>query len=180
MYNLSRYKEPDRVVILEFMKKNSFAMLIGSQNDIPSATQVPLLIDERDGKIFLIGHIMRKQDHHLAFQKNPNVLALFTGPHTYVSASWYENPHEASTWNYMSVHARGKLNFVDEAALVDSLRRLSLHYENNNNASPTVYDNLPPADVAKMLKSIVGFEIEVSSIDHVFKLSQNRDEKSYD
>jgi len=81
----------------------------------PVATQVPLFIDiNEDGKILLSGHIMRKTDHHKAFEKNENVLVLFTGPHSYVSASWYTAPQTASTWNYMTVHVKGKISLLDE------------------------------------------------------------------
>jgi len=127
----------------------------------------------------LLGHMMRKQDHQLAFEKNPNVLIVFTGPHTYVSATWYSNPHQASTWNYMSVHARGLLRFLDQQGLENALKKLTLHYENNNPHSSTVFDNLPQDYTSRLMKSIVAFEIEVTSIENVFKLSQNRDEQSF-
>jgi transcriptional regulator len=66
-----------------------------------------MLVEERDGKLILHGHIMRKTDHHKAFHENPQALVVFTGPSSYVSATWYTNPHMGSTWNYMSVHLRG-------------------------------------------------------------------------
>ncbi|MFM9911310.1 MAG: FMN-binding negative transcriptional regulator [Chitinophagaceae bacterium] len=179
MYNLPHFKEKNNELIIEFMKQHPFAMLIGCANDLPAATQVPLLLEERDGKIILIGHIMRKQDHQLAFEKNPQVLAVFTGPHTYVSATLYTNPQEASTWNYMSVHARGLLKFLDEKGLENALRLLSLHFENNNLDSPTIFNNLSENYRTKLMKSIIAFEIEVDSVEHVFKLSQNRDKESY-
>jgi len=161
------------------MKQHPFAMLIGCKDNLPYATQIPFLFEERDNKLFLLGHMMRKQDHQLAFEKNPEVLAVFTGPHTYVSATWYADPHQASTWNYMSVHARGLLRFLDQRGLEDALKKLSLHYENNNPHSSTIFDNLPQDYLDKLMKSIVAFEIEVNSIEHVFKLSQNRDEQSF-
>jgi transcriptional regulator len=179
MYNLSHFKEPDHKVVIEFMKQHPFAMLIGYADGRSVATQIPLLFEERDGKMILLGHMMKKQDHHLAFEKNPDVLVVFTGPHTYVSATWYHNPHQASTWNYVSVHARGSIAFLDEEGLKDALRKLSMHYENNNPHSTTVFDNLPHDYTNSLIKAIVAFEIEVTSIEHVFKLSQNRDEKSY-
>jgi transcriptional regulator len=77
------------------------------------------------------------------------------------------------------VHARGQLRFLDEQGLADALRKLSLHYEHNNVHSATTFDNLPEEYTARLMKAIVGFEIEVTSLEHVFKLSQNRDEKSY-
>lgn len=180
MYNLPYYKESDQHVIIEFMRQHPFIFLSGCDADNkPVATQVPVFIDEKDGKFFLTGHIMKNTDHHKAFEKNPEVLSVFTGPHTYVSATWYDNPYQASTWNYMSVHAKGTIRFGDGDDLVAILKRLTLHYENNNTASTTVFDNLTSAYREPLMKAIVSFEIEISSIEHVFKLSQDRNEKSY-
>ncbi len=179
MYNLSNFKEPDEQVVVEFMKQHPFAMLIGNADGRSVATQLPLMIEERENKLYLLGHVTRKQDHHLVFEKNTEALVIFTGAHAYVSATWYENPQNVSTWNYSSVHARGQLRFLDEQGLADALRKLSLHYEHNNLHSATIFDNLPEEYTARLMKAIVGFEIEVTSLEHVFKLSQNRDEKSY-
>lgn len=180
MYNLPYYKEKDKETVLQFMREHPFVFLTGvDEENKPVASQVPVFIDEKDGKLFLTGHIMRNTDHHKAFEKNPNVLAVFTGPHTYVSATWYDDPYQASTWNYMSVHAKGTIKFGDGQDLVNILKRLTLHYEKNNTASTTVFDNLPSDYTERLMKAIVSFEVEVTSIDHVFKLSQNRDEKSY-
>lgn len=157
-----------------------FVFLTGSDESYkPVATQVPVFIDEKEGKYFLTGHIMRNTDHHKAFAHNTNVLAVFTGPHTYVSATWYTKP-VGSTWNYMSVHASGTIRFGDTDELRAVLQRLTLHYENNNAASATVFDNLPAEYTERMMKAIVPFEIEINDLRHVFKLSQDRDEKSYD
>ncbi len=181
MYNLPYFKEDDKEEVLRFMREHPFVFLTGSDtNNKPVATQVPVFIDEREGKLFLTGHMMRQTDHHKAFEQNTNVLAVFTGPHTYVSATWYTNPFQGSTWNYMSVHAAGTIRFGNEADLVAILKRLTLHYENNNAASETIFDNLPAEYTEKMMKAIMAFEIEVTGMQHVFKLSQNRDEKSYD
>jgi transcriptional regulator len=123
--------------------------------------------------------MMKQTDHHKAFEKNVNVLCVFTGHHTYVSATWYSNPHQASTWNYMSVHVKGKMKFLGEQELIDVLKKTSLHFENGNTSSTTVYDNLPEDYSSRLLNAIVAFEVEVESMDHVFKLSQNRDKESY-
>jgi len=180
MYNLPYFKEGDQEVVLEFMRKHPFVFLTGvNEENKPVATQVPVFIDERDGKLFLTGHIMRSNDHHKAFEKNPNILAVFTSPHVYVSATWYDNPHQASTWNYMSVHAKGTIRFGNKEDLIAILKRLTLDYENNNTASTTVFDNLTSEYTEPLLKAIVAFEVEVVSIDNVFKLSQNRNEKSF-
>jgi len=180
MYDLPYFKEEDQEVVLKFMREHPFVFLTGvTEENKPVATQVPVFIDERDGKLYLTGHIMRNNDHHKAFEKNSNVLAVFTSPHVYVSGTWYSNPVQASTWNYISVHAKGTIHFGNEAALVAILKRLTLHYENNNTASTTIFDNLPSAYTLPLMKAIVAFEVEITSIENVFKLSQNRDEKSF-
>jgi transcriptional regulator len=180
MYDLPYFKENDKETVLAFMRQHPFIFLSGvDENNKPVASQVPVFIDEKDGKLYLTGHIMKNTDHHKAFQKNSNVLAVFTGPHTYVSATWYDDPHQASTWNYMSVHVKGNISFGNYNDLVAILKRLTLYYENNNTASTTVFDNLPSEYTEKLMKAIVAFEVEVSSIENVFKLSQNRNEKSY-
>ena len=180
MYDLPYHKEQDEQVIKEFIDQHPFAFLAGcdSENQ-PVATQVPVFIEEKDGRKILSGHIMRNTDHHKAFLHNENVLVVLTGSHAYVSATWYSNPHLASTWNYMSVHAKGSIRFLDEAGLDEVLRKTTLHFENYNKHSPTVFDNLPSDFKQKVMKYIVGFEIEVTELDTVFKLSQDRDVESY-
>jgi len=121
---------------------------------------------------------MRGTGHHKAFETNPHVLAVFTGAHTYVSASWYENKQQASTWNYQSVHAQGIFQFLQEEQLLLMLEELTMYFEKET--SPSAYKNLSPEYIQRLSKAIVAFEIEVKHLDHVFKLSQNRDEKSYD
>jgi transcriptional regulator len=180
MYDLPYFKEQDPEVLRRFIREHPFAMICGCDKDAkPVATQIPVFIEDRDDKIYLTGHMMKQTDHHKAFTQNPNALVVFTSPSTYVSATWYSDPHQASTWNYMSVHAKGTLRFMNESELLDVLRKTSHHFENNNAASTTVLENLPKDYVNKLVKAIVGFEIEVHALENVFKLSQNRDEESY-
>ena len=180
MYNLPYYKEKDAAVVLAFMKKYSFAMLMGvDAEQKPVATQIPFLFVEKDGQLYLCGHIMKGNDHHKAFEANKNVLAVFTGPHTYVSASWYSNQKQASTWNYMSVHAQGEMRFLEDNELLNMLDEITAYYENDP-SSPSLYKELPEEYVMRLTKAIIAFEIKVTSIDHVFKLSQNRDKQSFD
>lgn len=179
MYNLPYFKEQDAAVILQFIKEHPFAMLCGCDaSNKPVATQIPVFIDEREDNLFLSGHIMKNTDHHKAFVQNNNVLVVFTGAHTYISASWYADRQQASTWNYQSVHAKGPLVFKDEQALIAILKRTTNHFENNPHSGAN-FDDIPTEYVQRMVNAIVAFEIEVQHIDHVFKLSQNKDEKSY-
>ena len=179
MYSLPYFKENDPEVVKAFIHQHPFAFLTGcSADNKPVATQIPVFIDEKEGNLFHSGHMMKNTDHHKAFMQNPNVLAVFTGAHTYVSASWYENKQQGSTWNYMSVHVRGQLKFLDEQALLNTLKRTTNHFENNPHSGAN-FEDLPDEYVQKMMKAIVAFEIQVQEMDNVFKLSQNRDEKSF-
>jgi transcriptional regulator len=180
MYHFSYFKETDKARLLQFFSDYPFAFLTGSFNSGKQvATQIPVLTELRDGELYLQGHIMRNTDHHKVFAENPQALLVFTGPNAYVSASWYSNPQIGSTWNYMSIHIAGELKFLSDDDLVRFMKKMTLHFEKNNTASPTFFDNLPQEFLKKMLPAIVGFEIKVSAIENVFKLSQNRDEKSY-
>jgi transcriptional regulator len=179
MYQLPYFKEQNFETVLAFMKAHPFIVLSGVDADNkPVATQVPVLIQEQHGQITLRGHIMRQTAHHKAFIHNPNVLALFTGPHTYVSASWYSDPHQGSTWNYITVQAQGTVQFLDEDALRELLRQLTTHFEGAPN-TPGAYDALADQYIQKLIKAIVAIEITVTQIENTFKLSQNRDEASY-
>ena len=172
MYNISYFTEPDRELIIAFMKEYSFAMVTGIGVNYPVATQLPLEIEEKDGSVFLKGHLMRKTDYHLAFEKNNNVLVLFTGPHCYVSASWYNNPKSASTWNYMTVHAKGKITFTDEKGTYEAVKSVTNKYEGTE--TKAAFNNMPQEYVKPLLKAIVGFCIEVETVENVYKLSQNK------
>lgn len=181
MYDLPYHKEHNEQVIKEFIARYPFAFLAGCDSESkPVATQVPVFIEEKDDRKILRGHIMKNTDHHKAFLHNENVLAVFTGHHTYVSGTWYSNPYTPSTWNFMSVHVKGIIRFLDDDALVDVLRMTTLHFENQNQESTTIYDNLPSDYTARLMKAIVAFEIDIKEIDTVFKLSQDRDAESYE
>lgn len=179
MYSLSHFKVKDPLKILAFMKEHSFVTLCGADaKGRPVATHVPVFVDQREGELVLSGHIMKNTDHHLAFLENPRVMAVFHGPHAYISASWYTQPVQASTWNYMTVHASGIIHYTDHASLIDILRRTTAHFEGGPD-TPASFDRMPEEYVERLAKAIVAFEIRVTDIDHVFKLSQNRDDESF-
>jgi transcriptional regulator len=179
MYNLPYYKEKDAAVVMDFIKQNPFGTLIGVDADQqPVATQIPFLFVEKEGQLYLRGHIMKGNDHHKALLSNGKVLVLFSGPHCYVSASWYTNPQQGSTWNYITVHAKGELRFLDENELPGLLDELTAHFEKTESAAS--YKNIPQDYIERMVKAISAIEIKVTSMDHVFKLSQGRDKESYE
>ena len=176
---MPEFTESDQQAVRDFIYQHPFVVLTGCNNNIPVATQVPVLIHEQDEKMVLRGHIMRKTDHHLAFETNPQVLVLFTGPQCYVSASWYSQRNIGSTWNYMTVHGRGTIQYKDEAHCLQLLTDLTHKYEDpQKNPELLEYMSLE-GYVKPMMKAIVSFEIVLESITPIFKLSQNRDDESH-
>jgi transcriptional regulator len=179
MYDIPYFKASDKEQIYEFMEAHPFIILCGAnQDNSPVATHIPVLIEKREDKYYLLAHVMKKQMHTSAFAENNQVLAIFYGPSTYVSASWYENKKVASTWNYQAVHAKGVLRFLDEPGLKKVLTRLTERFENDPQ-SPSLVQHLDEEYLSKMMQAIIAFEIEITDIQHIFKLSQNRDEISH-
>jgi transcriptional regulator len=141
------------------------------------AVHVPLyLTKNQDEKMVLEGHIAKENPLWRSFENNPEVLAIFSGSHTYISSSWYDHEN-VPTWNYTAVHVYGTIKIVDETAAIAALTRLVDKYEQNSKY---------PVQVEKFLKKtmmqirgIVAFEIEVNEIQAVKKLSQNRDDKNH-
>lgn len=175
MYKLPHFTEKDTDKVIAFMKENAFAIITGLGEQYPEATHIPLeVVVESDGKIILCGHIMKNSDHHKAFVKNSNVLAIFNGPHCYVSASWYNNPQSASTWNYMTVHAKGNIVFTDDTGTYAAIKAVTNKYEGTTTAA--AFDAMSKEYIDQMLKAIIGFTIEIEKLDNVFKLSQNKSE----
>jgi transcriptional regulator len=137
-------------------------------------SHIPFLPERgADGAIRLLGHVARGNEQWKALEGAEHLVAIFQGPHAYVSPTWYASHPSVPTWNYSVVHAHGSARLMDEAGLHDLLMRLSAIYEAGN-PKPWRMSELPAAYVDSMLKMIVGFEIEVERLEGKFKLSQNR------
>jgi transcriptional regulator len=172
MYKLPHYTIDNRNTLISFAKEIPFALITGIGAEFPVATQIPLEIIEDNYKLFLSGHLMRKTDHHLAFEKNENVLVIFNSPHAYIDANWYTEPAQGSTVNYISIHAKGKIKFTDEAGTYAAVKKITQKHIDENSAAG--FKNISDEYIDAMLKAIVGFTIEVTDLQGVFKLSQNK------
>ena len=172
MYKMPFYTEHDREAIVDFMKQHHFAFVTGMGSEYPVATQLPLEIIEEGEKIILSGHLMRKTDHHIAFEKNPHVLVVFHSPHAYIDANWYADPAKGSTVNYMSVQAKGILTFLDEAGTRAAVEEVTNRHIGKGTAAS--FENIPQDYIDALVKAIAGFRIEVTGLQNVFKLSQER------
>lgn len=174
MYLTNHFSTAEQADILAFMRSNAFCTICGTGVDgFPVATHVPVMMDLRDNQLFLQAHIMRKQAHTNAFEQNNQVLAIFHGPHAYVSAQHYEPQNTASTWNYSAVHASGIIRFLPDTELFTMLTNLTAKYEQDAE-SPSLMHHMNEDYIQSNMKAIVAFEIKVTQIQHIFKWSQNK------
>lgn len=179
MYIPKSFHEQDESALLALIDEHGFATLVTAENNIPFATHLPLLAErDPEGRLLLQGHVARANPQWRAFAQQGEVLAIFTGPHAYISPSVYKGPG-VPTWNYAVVHAYGTPRIVEEPAKVlRSLRRLTDKYEAGRDNPWTMDD--AEAVVNQLLSGIVAFEISVTRLEGKFKLSQNRDPQDYE
>lgn len=178
MYIPKHFKQEDKEAIEQLVREFGFATLISANNHTPFATHIPLELEVNGEEWILYGHMARANPQWKNFETNTDVLAVFMGPHTYVSPSWY-NHRNVPTWNYMAAHLSGKLRLLSDSKLEQSLRKLMARYENAHAEKPQGYDEIPAKTLEIDLRGVVGFEIKVEKIEASFKLSQNRDADSY-
>jgi len=159
--------------LIEHIERYEFGLLVSHGNEGLIASQIPFLIERRDGILYLQGHLARANPQ-LA-DLNGEALAIFQGRHAYISPSWYHAGPAVPTWNYATVHAYGTARTIaDPEWLRDLVRRLTERHEGREPAPPWCMEDLPEPYVASMLNGIVGVELAVSRLDGKFKLSQNR------
>lgn len=158
------------------IREASFALLVGADGaGVPFATHLPLRLDPDRGPLgTLEGHVARANPQWRHFASGRPVLAVFQGPHAYVSPSWYATRPGVPTWNYVAVHAYGVPALIEDSARVRALlARLTETYERGR-SEPWRVDALPEAYVAGMIRSIVAFEIPIDRLEGKAKLGQNR------
>lgn len=173
LYVPPHFRVEDRGELVAFMRANAFATLVSSGEAGLHVSHVPLLVDVDGEAVRLRGHVARANKQWEALESAREILAIFHGPHAYVSPTWYATHPAVPTWNYAVVHAHGKARLMEEAELHEVVMELSARYEAGNKP-PWKMSELPAAYASSMLAMIVGFAIEVESLEGKFKLSQNR------
>lgn len=178
MYIPRRYQENDPEKIRAFIRENSFAILVSVQEGLPVATHIPLLMEkDEQGRDILVGHISKGNEQKHSLVDGSKVLAIFPGPHAYVSPRWY-TAINVPTWNYISVHIYGTLTLMEGEALRAALTRLVGNYERYM-PRPVHVEEIPEKELEADYRGVVGFRILVEEVQAAYKLSQNRDEQSY-
>jgi transcriptional regulator len=171
MYVPSAFRQTDRLAIFEHLFSYPFATLVtGGRDGAPEANHVPLIVDT-DRQV-LRGHLARENPQVTDLAAGQQALAIFHGPHGYVSPSVYVEPKPSvPTWNYAVVHVRGRARTVGAPELRAILDEMVARFEPPGSRWKLDTD---PEFLDRMLGGIVGFEIAIEGIDAKWKLSQNR------
>lgn len=172
MYVPPSFREDNLEVLHAFLREHGFGTLISTHAEEPWATHLPWLLEPDDGELgCLIGHIARSNPHwkHI---KNATALAVFQGPHAYISPSWYLAEHVVPTWNYIAVHAYGKVELVESRDELLSMVTRSTDFYEASRAMPWSVPN-DSETIDGMLRHIVGLRFRIERLEGKWKLSQN-------
>lgn len=174
MYIPKFFLEENEERILAFMQRFNFATLVTSENDFPTATHLPFIIEKRDEKIILSAHMAKANAHWK--QLDRETLTIFHEPHAYVSPLLYGEMPNVPTWNYIAVHAYGRAKIAAEAetlALVEKQVAVfdPAYFE-------TEWKKIPGEYKTNLAKGVVAFEIDVSDLQAKKKLNQNKTGKT--
>jgi transcriptional regulator len=177
MYTPAAFQETRLPVLHAAIDAFAFASLVSTATDGLQVSHIPLLLVPEEGPYgTLYGHVARA-NHHAACSGAPS-LAIFLGPHAYISAGWYPGKQthgkEVPTWNYIAVHAHGRLETFDDAtALRQLLAKLTDRHERFM-PKPWRLDDAPTDYIDRNLGAIVGLRLPIERLEGKWKLSQNR------
>ncbi len=178
MYIPRRYEETDPQVIEDFVRANGFGTLVTFDGVRPRATHALMDLQRIEDGFVLTGHIARANKQWRDFERGAEALAIFSGPHTYISPRWY-NHVNVPTWNYMAVHVYGVPRLIqDPAELAAVLNALVEKYEGA--AGSYQMKDLPADYLESQMQAVAGFVMPVSELSAAWKLSQNREQEDYD
>jgi transcriptional regulator len=172
MYVPPHFAVSDTATLHDLIEHYSFGVLVSQVGGVPFASHLPFLLDRTAGlQGTLFGHVARANPHwrELAGQ---TALAVFSGPHAYVSPTWYDSENVVPTWNYVAVHAYGRTEVIEDCdALLDIVQRSVAVYEA---AMPRPWTlDASSAYTGRQLGEIVGFRIAIERLEGKWKLNQN-------
>jgi transcriptional regulator len=173
-----QFEIKEKATIHELIATYPLATFITDNAGAPNINHIPLLLETRDGKDFLTGHIARNNFLWQEHDCNKDVIAVFQGENAYISPAWYATKSDTGkvvpTWNYVSVHARGAIRFIHDASWILTHLNTLTNYHEQSLAHPWRVDDAPDEYIQRLTQMIVGVEIEVKDLKGKWKLSQNR------
>lgn len=174
MYLPPAFRVSEPSVLESFIERYGFATLVTHRAEGVVASHVPLLLDRSRGKAVLIGHVARANEQWKWFDGTREALAIFHGPHAYVSPSWYAAAPAVPTWNYAAVHVYGKPQLIEDGERKASVMATLVAKYESARSSPWSMGDLPMDFREKLMAGIAAFEMPADKIEGKFKLSQNR------
>lgn len=174
MYTPKHFLVDDKAELLAFMQQYSFALLISTHNNCPTATHLPFIVQQTaDDNIVLTAHFAKAnpQWQQITQQK---VLVVFSQPHAYISPKHYDNTISVPTWNYIAVHAYGHAQIIDQPVQVLSILEQTIQYYESDYLAQ--WHSLPNDYKHSMIQGIVAFNIQIDQLQASYKLSQNKNE----
>jgi transcriptional regulator len=173
MYVPESFSVVDQAKIEAFLERYDFATIVSSPATGMVATHVPVVVRRGPAGLILVGHVARANSHWTVMNGAAESLAIFHGPHGYVSPTWYASGPAVPTWNYATVHAHGRPRAIHDVTFIqDLLHELVLRYEKGPKAWR--FEDLPPHFSEALVSAIVAFEMPVDRFEAKFKLGQNR------
>ena len=174
MYVPAVFAEKDLETLYALIEDHGFASLVSNTPSGPVATHLPIMLDRgRGAQGTLVAHLARANPHARALD-GADTLAIFLGPHGYISPSWYGQHPSVPTWNYAAVHVYGRARMIDDPARLDAIVRQLVEQYESGRAKRWSADDLPADYMKGMLRGIIGIEIEITRLEGKLKLSQNR------
>ena len=174
MYIPNAFREEDREKLVAFMRAHDFITLVSVHEGVPFASHIPVVLEELGDDLVITGHLAKANPHWQMFGTTES-LAIFTGPHAYISPTLYEKRENVPTWNYIAVHAYGVPHIATFAEHPERLQAIVAALVAVNEASyAEQWAELTPKYREGMLRGIVGFEMRVTRLHGKYKLSQNR------
>ena len=170
------FAELDQGKLHDFIRSHSFGLLVSTQKEEPFATHLPFLLEPDKGSHgSLIGHMARANPHWQGLD-GQQVLVVFSGPHTYISPSWYEAENVVPTWNYVAVHAYGVIRLIEDPNILAHI--LTATVETYERKMPNPWSIDTDADFfQKLARAVVGFRVEINRLEGKWKLNQNHPEE---
>lgn len=173
MYVSAAFAETNLVKLHDFIEEFSFGLLVTQVEGQPFASHLPFLLERGAGaQGTLVGHMARANPQWREAQGQP-ALVVFSGPHAYVSPTWYQAEKVVPTWNYTAVHASGRVRIFEEADALEAIVRKSVEHYEQGMREPWSFDG-SSTFARKLLAQIVGFRIEIDRLEGKWKLNQNQ------
>ncbi len=175
MYVPKAFAEDDAARCHDLIESHNFGLLVSTVDGVPFATHLPFLLDRaRGARGTLIAHMARANPHWCGFAGGAEALAVFAGPHAYVSPAWYAGEPNVPTWNYVAVHAYGVPCLVEDPAAVAAMVERLVDVHEAGSGRPWRLASQPEDYRQAMIRGIVAFEIPVARLEGKTKLSQNK------